>query len=57
MIHVAERAPAAAVEPARTRIAVLAGPGPLTALFQQRFAGEGGLAGHTVGMPPGGERD
>jgi uncharacterized cofD-like protein len=30
-------------------VALSPGPGPLAAVFQHRFAGEGGLAGHTVG--------
>jgi uncharacterized cofD-like protein len=30
-------------------VALSPGPGPLAALFQHRFAGEGALAGHTVG--------
>ncbi|MFL5271558.1 MAG: uridine diphosphate-N-acetylglucosamine-binding protein YvcK [Anaeromyxobacteraceae bacterium] len=30
-------------------VALSAGPGPLAALFQHRFDGEGSLAGHTVG--------
>lgn len=30
-------------------VALAAGPNPLAAVFQHRFEGEGGLAGHTVG--------
>ncbi len=30
-------------------VALASGPSPLAALFQHRFEGEGGLAGHTVG--------
>jgi uncharacterized cofD-like protein len=30
-------------------VALAGGPGSLSALFQHRFAGEGGLSGHTVG--------